>query len=105
VAHSSRRPDAATHRGQEAFKAYVEQWMDSFDGLRARVEEFIDVGDDRVWTWVRWTGRGRTSGVESEWHLAVIYTLRHGRVVRGDEYFDRAEALEAVGLSEQPRPS
>ena len=60
-----------------------------------RVEEFIDVGDDRVWTWVRWSGRGHTSGVESEWHLAVIYTLRHGRVVRAHEYFDRAEALRS----------
>jgi ketosteroid isomerase-like protein len=92
-------PDVATHRGPQAFKAYVERWMDSFDGLRADLEECIDVGDDRVWTWVRWTGRGRASGANAEWHLAIVYTLRDGRIVRADEYFDRDEALEAVGLS------
>jgi ketosteroid isomerase-like protein len=93
-------PDAATHRGRQAYRRYVEQWMESFDGLRADVEEYIDVGDDRVFTWVRWTGRGRTSGADADWHLAIIYTMREGQIVRGEEYFDRAEALEAVGLRE-----
>jgi ketosteroid isomerase-like protein len=93
-------PDAAIHRGREAFRRYLQQWMDSFDGLRADIEEYIDAGDDQVFTWVRWTGRGHVSGVDADWHLAVVYTLRDGRVVRGEEYFHRAEALEAVGLSE-----
>lgn len=91
-------PDAATHRGWQSFKRYVAQWMDSFDGLRAEVEEYIDAGDDRVMTWVRWTGRGRTSAADADWHLAIVYTLRDGVIVRGEEYFDRAEALEAAGL-------
>jgi ketosteroid isomerase-like protein len=92
-------PDAATHRGREALKRYVEQWMESFEGLRAETEEVIDV-DDRVFTWVRWTGRGRSSGVESDWHLAVVYTLQAGKVVRAEEYFDRTEGLAAAGISE-----
>jgi ketosteroid isomerase-like protein len=93
-------PDAATHRGRDAFRRYLQQWTDSFDGLHADVEEYIDAGDDQVFTSVRWTGRGRESGVHADWHLAVVYTLRDGKVVRGDEYFDRTEALEAVGLWE-----
>jgi ketosteroid isomerase-like protein len=28
----------------------------------------------------------------------VVYTLRDGKIVRGREYIDRSEALEAVGL-------
>jgi ketosteroid isomerase-like protein len=78
----------------------VEQWIESFDGLHADVEEYIDVGDDRVFTWSRFTGRGRTSGVPADWHLAIIFTIRGGKVVCGEEYFDRAEALEAAGLRE-----
>jgi ketosteroid isomerase-like protein len=31
---------------------------------------------------------------------ALVLTLKGGRVVRIQEYFDHAEALEAVGLSE-----
>ena len=91
-------PDAAIHRGRAAFKEYVERWTDSFDGLRAEVEEYIDGNDDRVLTWVRWTGRGRASGVDADWHLAIVYTVGEAQILKGEEYFDRAEALEAVGL-------
>jgi ketosteroid isomerase-like protein len=97
---SAEDPDAATHRGPEAYKRYVEQWWESFEGLHAEVEEYIDAGDDRVFTWVRWTGRGRASGVDADWHLAIIYTMRDGKVALAEEYFDRDEALEAAGLSE-----
>src|SRR5919109_1341602 len=93
-------PDAATHCGRKAFKRYVQQRMEAFEGLRADNEEYVDAEDGRVFTWVHWTGRGRASGVEADWYLAIIYTLRDGKVVRGEEYFDRAEALEAAGLRE-----
>ncbi len=97
---SAEDPDAATYRGPEAFKRYVEQWWESFDGLHAALEECIDAGDDRVVAWVRWTGRGRASGVDADWHLAIIYTMRDGKIALAEEYFDRDEALEAVGLRE-----
>jgi hypothetical protein len=54
---SAEDPDAAIHRGLGAYKRYVERWMESFEGLRADVEEYIDVRDDRVFTWCRYTGR------------------------------------------------
>lgn len=60
----------------------------------------MDAGHDRVFAWARWTGRGRTSGVDADWHLAIIYTMRDGRIIRGEEYFDRAEAVKAAGLAE-----
>jgi ketosteroid isomerase-like protein len=94
-------PDAATHRGRQAYKRYVEEWLESFDGLHIDVEEYIDVDDDRVFTWSRFTGRGRASGAPADWYLAVIFTLRDGKVVRAEEYFDRDEALEAAGLRER----
>jgi ketosteroid isomerase-like protein len=93
-------PDAAAHRGREDVRRYIGQWLDSFEGLRADVEEYIDAADDRVFTWARWTGRGRGSGIDAEWWLATVFTLRDGRVIRAEEYFNRSEALEAVGLSE-----
>ena len=98
---SSEDPDAGTHQGREAVRRYVDHWLDSFEGLHADIEEYIAVDKDRVFTWARWTGRGRGSGIVAEWVLATVFTLRDGRVIRAEEYFDRAEALEAVGLSEQ----
>src|SRR5437870_3643151 len=90
-------PDAATHRGHEAVRRYYDQWLDSFVGLHADVEEYIGAGKDRVFAWIRWTGRGHGSGIDAEWWLAIVYTLRDGRVLRVEEYFDRTEALEAAG--------
>ena len=45
-------------------------------------------------------GRGKQSGVESGWHLWHLWTLREGKIVRGEGFTDRDEALEAAGLSE-----
>jgi len=93
-------PDAATHRGHEAVRRYYDQWLDSFVGLHADVEEYIDAGKDRVFAWIRWTGQGHGSGIDAEWWLAIVYTLCAGRVLRAEEYFDRTEALQTAGLSE-----
>jgi hypothetical protein len=93
-------PDSATHQGLPAYRRYLEGWIESFDGLNADVEEYIDVGDDRVFTWIRYTGRGRESGAPADWHLAIIFTIRGGKVVRAEEYFDRAQALESAGPRE-----
>lgn len=44
---------------------------------------------------------GRASGADADWHLAIIYTMRDGLVVRGDEYLGRGEALEVAGFSRE----
>ncbi len=100
MAHVGGRPRRGNPPGTGAYRRYIEQWLEGFEGLHVNVEEFIDVGADRVLTWNRYTGRGRESGVPADWHLAIIFTLRDGRIVRGEEYFDRADALEAAGLQE-----
>jgi hypothetical protein len=39
-------PDASTHRGREAVRRYFDQWVESFEGLHADVEEYIDASND-----------------------------------------------------------
>jgi ketosteroid isomerase-like protein len=97
---SAEDPDAAIHRGLPAYKRYVAQWIEGFDELHADVEEYMEVGDDGVFTWSRFTGRGRTSGAPADWYRAIIFTIRRGKVVRGEEHFDRSAALESAGLAE-----
>jgi ketosteroid isomerase-like protein len=75
-----------------------EQWASAFEGLRVRVEEIID-GGDRVVLVAHHQGRGRKSGVEVDTRFYEVYTLRKGKVSRVDEFTERAEALEAVGLN------
>ena len=39
-------------------------------------------------------------GPESNIEVTGVYTVRKGRIVRMEYFWDHAEALEAVGLSE-----
>jgi ketosteroid isomerase-like protein len=56
---------------------------------------------DQVVVFVRIRGRGKGSGVEIENRAAHVGTVRSGKVVRLVVYPERAQALEAGGLSEQ----
>jgi ketosteroid isomerase-like protein len=44
--------------------------------------------------------RAQASGVSLTEAFAYIATVKDGRVIHLQEYFDHAEALEAAGLSE-----
>jgi ketosteroid isomerase-like protein len=87
-------------QGKEAMRAYVQDWLDTFDNFRFEPVELIEAGEDKVIAVVRISGRAKLSGVEAELDFAVLYTHRDGKIVRGREYWTREEALKAAGLSE-----
>jgi uncharacterized protein len=92
--------DRGPIHGNEALRAYVQDWFDTFDDFRIEAVELTDAGEDKVIAVVRLSGRAKLSGVETDLTFAVVYTIRDGKVVRGREYWTREEALEAAGLRE-----
>jgi ketosteroid isomerase-like protein len=92
--------DRGPMRGKEAVRAYIQDWLDTFDDFKTEAVEFIAVGDDQVVAVVRLSGRAKASGIETDLTFAVLYTVRDGKLARGREYETREEALEAAGLSE-----
>ena len=44
--------------------------------------------------------RGRASGAQVEFNYWVVVTFRDGKILRDHWFTDRADALEAAGLSE-----
>lgn len=88
--------DVGEMHGRERVYRYFQEWVDLFEGITNVAEELVDLGDGRVLALQRAGGRAKLSGVETEMHLAVVYTLRAGKIVRGREYMDRAKALEAL---------
>jgi len=86
-------------QGKDALRAFMQDWLDMFDPLTVEPLELIDVGGDKVVTVLRWGGRAKLSGIETDISFAVVYTVRDGKIARGREYATRAEALEAAGLS------
>jgi ketosteroid isomerase-like protein len=90
---------SGTARGVEAMVKAGLEWLETFDRLRVQAERFIEVGDSVV-VFVRHTGNAKASGLPIEGEFADVLTLREGRVIRFAQYRDRADALEAAGLSE-----
>ena len=63
------------------------------------MEELTDLGE-HVLARTRHHGRGKGSGVEVDREIFQLWTFRQDKVVRAKMYYDHAEALAAVGLSE-----
>ena len=81
--------DVGEMRGPAAVRRYIQDWIDMFDGLAFDPEELLDVGDDRVIAAVHMSGRAKLSGAETELRVAIVYTVRDGKIVRGREYLNR----------------
>lgn len=92
-------PDHAVYRGIEAIRKQHRGWFEAYPDLRVEPLE-IRQRADRVFAWVHFSGHGADSGIALNMELAHVITLEGARVRRLEEYFDRAEALEAVGLRE-----
>ena len=88
-----------TIQGLEGFMRFLEQFWEDFDEAHAEPQELIESGDS-VLAVITFSGQGRQSGVEVNMEVFQLWTFRDGKVVRGQGFFEREEALEAVGLSD-----
>ncbi len=86
------------YRGHEGLKRFFREWHEAWTHVEYDFEELIDAGE-RVISVVTRRGRGRASGAVVEWHVALVWTLREGRVVRLVWFPTREAALGAVSAS------
>jgi len=93
-------PDAKTYRGPHAFANAAADWPSQWEDFKLELVELIDVDDERLIAVTRHHGRGAESGIEMDFTVVYIQTLRDGKLARVDMFFSRAQALEAVGLRE-----
>jgi ketosteroid isomerase-like protein len=100
-----RFPEADIYKGRDATVRYFTAFMESFDEFTFEPEDFIGVGDDQVLIAIRIHSRGKGSGAKTEAEGGWIFTVRDGKAVRIDAYFDRNEAFEAAGLKSRDRTS
>jgi ketosteroid isomerase-like protein len=82
-------------------REYVAILFEAIEDYRMNPEEFIDAGGDQVLVFSREGGRGKQSGAEVVTHpTAHLWTLRNGKAIRMQSYWERSDALEAAGLPE-----
>jgi ketosteroid isomerase-like protein len=86
------------YRGPSGYRAYIEATYDVW-GTEVRLypTELIDLGD-RIVLLADMPMRAQASGVALAQTYAGVSRLKHGRVIRNDDYLTHTEALEAVGL-------
>lgn len=83
--------------GPEGVKEFIAGLYEEFDEPRADVSELLDAGD-QVLVSATARGRGKLSGVETTWDTWQLWTVRNDKLVRGQGFTSREEALAAAGL-------
>jgi ketosteroid isomerase-like protein len=90
--------EVGVFRGRDAIADHWRQFLDAFEDYRFEIEKLIDV-DDEVVVFTHQHGHGKES-LGFELRSAWVFSFRDGKLTRIRTYPDRAQALEAVGLSE-----
>ena len=94
------RLEGTVYRGHAAIRAFFQSFDEDWEVFQTVPHEFQDFGDC-VMSLGTWESRGRASGLDLNAHPAAwVAWMRDGKIVRQETFTDRAEALEAVGLSE-----
>jgi ketosteroid isomerase-like protein len=85
-------------RGKDAVRSFYEGFAETV-GRDSVIEDLIDAGDAVV-TRVRAHITGAQSGVEGNMRFSQVTTIKNGKVVLNEFFWDHQEALEAARLSE-----
>ena len=91
-------PEAETIVGREACMRQYRRGRESFEvDTVESTTDFIAAGD-RVVVRIAWSATGQGPEMTIEW--TCVYTIRKGKIFIIEFFWDHAEALKAVGLSE-----
>ena len=91
-------PEQGPFIGRDAVFLQARQLRESWDSdAVVPVSDYIDAGDQVVLRFI-WRGVGR--GPESNMEMTCIYTVREDTITAFEYFWDHAEALKAVGLTE-----
>jgi hypothetical protein len=84
--------------GMDGFRAIWRDWLAPWATYRTEVERAVDLGE-RVLVLNRSFGRLEGSTQEIGEAPAGVWTVRDGKIARGELYLDRGDALAATGLT------
>ncbi len=91
--------EESVHRGHAGIRDGVREIHEVLAELQLGYSEIRDLGE-RIVVIGSVSGRGRASGAETEMPINWVVEFKDSKVIWMHDYVDRAEALEAAGLSE-----
>src|SRR2546421_5761470 len=77
-------------------------WLSAWQDFRVEVDDYLELDGERVLILARFSGRGRTSGLdvgEMRTMGAALYHLRDGKVIKAVHYWNRERGLAELGLA------
>jgi uncharacterized protein len=92
---SEELPGADVYRGRETIRAFLTDFLASWERFHQTVEETREQGD-RVLVMIHLEAKGRGSAAEVDARYAHLWTVSGGRGVRVDAFYDRDAALAAL---------
>ena len=93
------QPGATVFRGHQAAREGWARWAEAWTEERSEPQDLRELPDGRLLVFTHQRMRGR-DGIEVKHDAAHIITLKNGQMLRWQSFWDRANALEAAGLSE-----
>ena len=96
-------PAPGTWSGLAGMAEGWREWLAAWEDFRQEVDEYRELDDEHVLVFFRFSGRGKTSGLDlAQMHPlgAGLFHVRDAKVTRFVGYLDHERALEAVGLRE-----
>ena len=90
-------PEPGPYVGREAVMRWFEQLRETWDAVTIETIGFIDAADRVV---ARLVLHGEGHGPQTDLEVTQVSTVRKGKIVYREYFWDHAEALETLGLSE-----
>ena len=94
-------PLSGVYRGRKQVNELLQAFREAWDELQWEMQEVVDLDRDQVLVVNLVRLRGRASHVVVQATGAQVWTIRSGKLGSVKLYQSKADALEAVGLSEQ----
>ena len=95
-------PTPGTWTGLAGMAEVWRDWLSAWEDLNVEADEYRELDDERVLVLSRYSGRGKTSGLELGQmgaKGATLFHIRDGKVTRFVGYWDRERALADLGLA------
>jgi len=85
-----------TYHGAEGLRRYFDSFYDAMEEIRFEPGRFEDLGEGRVLAPCKLHARGRTTGIETEQDVVLVWAIRDGKVSGMWVFGSEAEAREAM---------
>jgi ketosteroid isomerase-like protein len=99
MTHFEGWPDTPVYRGHDGLRKILEEFYGAWDEVRVEPSDLLQIGR-RTMVTCTLRVRGGASGAEVSLQFTQVGEPRDGLIYLIDNYTDKSQALEAVGLRE-----